>query len=81
MNAKPVMGLAVSTVKAPVPFGRVIKTPVSGLRDDAGYVETSGASLYVKKCGFVFQVRVQGFSLEQIKAKEKTLALNVLAKL
>jgi hypothetical protein len=49
--------------------------------DDAVYVETSRAALYVKKGSFVFQIRVQRFPLEQIKAKERTLAQDVLAKL
>ncbi len=57
------------------------KTPVSGLGDDALYVETSGAALYVKKGDFVFQIRIHGFPLEEIKAKEKTLAVDVMAKL
>lgn len=68
-----------NTVKMPV--GRIVKTPVTGLGDDAVYVETAGAALYVKKGDFVFQIRVHGFPLEEIKAKEKTLALDVLAKL
>jgi hypothetical protein len=37
--------------------------------------------LYVKKGSFFFKVRVLGFPAEQIKAKEKTLALDVLKKL
>jgi hypothetical protein len=68
-----------NTAKMPVP--RIVKTPISGLGDDAVYVETSGAALYVKKGDFVFQIRVHGFPLEEIKAKEKTLALDVMAKL
>jgi len=68
-----------NTAKMPVP--RIVKTPVSGLGDDAVFVETSGAALYVKKGDFVFQVRVHGFPLEEIKAKEKTLAVEVMAKL
>ncbi len=68
-----------NTAKMPVP--RIVKTPASGLGDDAVYVETAGAALYVKKGDFVFQIRVHGFPLEEIKAKEKTLALDVMAKL
>jgi hypothetical protein len=68
-----------NTAKMPVP--RIVKTPVSGLGDDAVYVETSGAALYVKKGNFVFQIRVHGFPLEEIKAKEKTLAVDFMAKL
>ena len=35
----------------------------------------------VKKGDFVFQIRVHGFPLPEIKAKEKILAVDVLAKL
>ena len=48
-----------NTVKMPVP--RIVKTPVSGLGDDAVYVETFGAALYVKKGDFVFQIRSMDF--------------------
>jgi hypothetical protein len=74
-------------MKRPVPFNnRIVKTPVSGLGDDAVYIAGpgnmgTGTSLTVKKGSFVFQIRVYGFTLEQTKAIEKTLALNVLAKL
>jgi hypothetical protein len=67
------------TAKMPVP--RVVKTPVSGLGDDAVYVETGGVALYVKKGNFVFQIRVSGFPVEEGKAKEKALARGVIAKL
>jgi hypothetical protein len=68
-----------NTVKTPVP--KVVKTPVSGLGDDAVYVETGGVALYVKKGTVVFQIRVAGFPVEAGKAKEKALAQDVLAKL
>jgi hypothetical protein len=68
-----------NAAKMPVP--RIVKTPVSGLGDDAVYVETSGAALYVKKGNFVFQIRIHGFPLEEIKAKEKTLAVDVIVQL
>src|SRR5258708_32689038 len=64
-----------NTVKMPVP--RIVKTPGSGLGDDAVYVETSSAALYVKKGDFVFEIRSHGFPLEEIKAKQKTLAVDV----
>jgi hypothetical protein len=45
------------------------------------YVQTSGVSLYVKKGNSVFQIRVSGFPVEDSKAKEKSLAQDVVAKL
>jgi hypothetical protein len=68
-----------NTAKAPV--GKIVKTPVSGLGDDAVFVETMGVGLYVKKGNSVFLVRVSGFPLEDAKAKEKALAQQALAKL
>lgn len=70
-----------NTAKKPLPFGHITKTPVTGLGDDAVYVETSGATLYVKKGDFVFSIRVSGFPLQQAKAQEKTLAQEILARL
>lgn len=69
--------------KTPVPAGRIVKTPVSGIGDDAVYVRRSDrdTGLTVKKGNIVFTVSVYGFPLDQIEAKEKTLALDVLAKL
>jgi len=71
-----------NTVKMPGPFKGIVKTQASGVGDDAVYV-TSGpqTSLTVKKGNSVFQIRVYGFPIEQVKAKEKMLALDVLAKL
>jgi hypothetical protein len=67
------------------------KTPLDGIKeeiatgigDEAHYMTTPGfgTGLSVKKGDFAFKVRVYGFPLEQIKDKEKTLALKVLAKL
>ena len=68
-----------NTAKAPV--GKIVKTPVSGLGDDAVFVETMGVGLYVKKGNSVFLVRVSGFPLEDAKAKERALAQQALAKL
>ena len=68
-----------NTAKAPV--GKIVKTPVSGLGEDAVFVETMGVGLYVKKGNSVFLVRVSGFPLEDAKAKEKALAQEALAKL
>ncbi|HKV61825.1 MAG TPA: hypothetical protein VJO16_07930 [Candidatus Acidoferrum sp.] len=70
-------------IKMPLPVKGIIKTPVSGLGDDAVYGQTgSGApELTVKKGKVVFQIKVVGFPVDEIKAKEKALALDVLAKL
>jgi hypothetical protein len=70
-----------NTIKTPLPVKGIVKTPVQGIGDDAVYVTTNGTSLSVKQGGFVFTVHVNGFPTEEAKAKEKTLALDVLAKL
>jgi hypothetical protein len=64
------------------PSTGVTKTPLSGVGDDAYYVDTTGfgIGLTVKKANFVFQIRVYGFSPSQIKVLEKTLALDVVGK-
>jgi hypothetical protein len=70
-------------MKMPVAIKGVIKTPASGIGDDAVYITTAGlgTGLSFKKGDAAFQVRVYGFPIDQIKAKEKTLALDILAKL
>lgn len=80
-----------NTIKTPLPgflphSQGLIKTPVSGVGDDAVYVIRgySPPELTVKKGDSVFQVRIQGLPKAEtslIEAKEKTLALEVLAKL
>jgi hypothetical protein len=61
--------------------------PVKGIGDDAAYTGAKGSGyeggykLFVKKGGVVFSVTVLGFPVDETKEKEKTLALNVLAKL
>jgi len=74
---------AFAAAKTPVPTGTITKTPVSGIGDDAVYGTTKGAAtvLTVKKGDAVFVVRVFGFPEDETKAKEKTLALDVLSKL
>jgi hypothetical protein len=67
------------------------KTPLEGIKeeiaagigDEAHYMTTPGfgTGLSVKKGNFAFKVRVYGFPLDQVKAKEKTLAKDILAKL
>ena len=68
---------------AKTPVEGITKTPASGIGDDALYITTPGigTALMVRKGTSVVQIRVYGFSVEEIKAKEKTLALNALPKL
>lgn len=68
--------------KAEVGHG-IVKTAVTGIGDDAVYGTTPGLAtvLTVKKGDVVFVVHVTGFPDEELKAKEKTLALQVLPKL
>ncbi|HXY49035.1 MAG TPA: hypothetical protein VEI01_06255 [Terriglobales bacterium] len=67
--------------------GNITKTPVSGIGDEAVYGTTSGlaTTLSVRKGSVAFTVHVWGFDekkdVDQIKAKEKTLALEALSKL
>jgi len=65
------------------PMQGITKTPVSGVGDDAISVTTPGfgTGLIFKKGNSAFDVRVYGFSNEETKAKEKALALDVIAKL
>ena len=68
--------------KTPVGNG-IIKTEVSGIGEDAVYVSAprEPTTLTVKKSAAAFTVTVIGFSDDQTKAKEKTLALDIIAKL
>jgi hypothetical protein len=70
-----------NTMKMPFPVKGIVKTPVQSIGDDAVYVTASGTSLSVRKGGFVFTVHVNGFPTEEVKAKERFLALDVLARL
>lgn len=57
-------------------------TPLGGLGDEAFYdVVGRSTALFVRKGDFAFSVRVYGFPPDEIKAKEKALALDVLARL
>jgi len=68
--------------KAPPAGAGVETTPVNGIADDAFYLKTAGETmLYVKKGKVEFFVLVHGFPVDQVKAKEKTLAQQVLTKL
>ena len=66
-----------------MPIGGIEKTPVSGIGDDAYYIDTPGfgLGLNVKKGGSAFQVKVFGFSAALTKTLERALAETVLAKL
>lgn len=66
-----------------VPGNTVTKTQVSGVGDQAVFGTTSGrlATLTVKKGNVFFVVQIYGFPIEQLREKEKALALNVVAKL
>jgi hypothetical protein len=73
-----------NTVKNPLPIRGITKEPVGGIGDDAVYIayDTTRISLYVKKGSSVFRVQVTGLKeKEDAKAKEKALALDVLANL
>jgi hypothetical protein len=65
------------------PLAGIKEETLSGVGDDAHYMTTPGfgTGLSVLKGGFAFKIRVYGFPVEQIEAKEKTLAQEVLAKL
>ncbi|HEV2306068.1 MAG TPA: hypothetical protein VGR93_11155 [Candidatus Acidoferrales bacterium] len=55
---------------------------VKGIGDIAAYLgPPTLMTLYVKKGTTEFDVNVHGFPLDQVKAKEKTLAQDILAKL
>ncbi len=81
--------LTISTMTAftrgKIPIPRVAKTPVSGIGDEAYYVTASGlgTTLNFRKESAAFSISVKGsgFSVEQIKEKEKTLAQTILANL
>jgi hypothetical protein len=65
------------------PLAGIKEETLSGVGDDAHYMTTPGfgTGLSVLKSGFAFKIRVYGFPVEQVQAKEKTLAQEVLAKL
>ena len=74
--------------KTPV-GGPITKTPASGIGDDAVFGTTGkvATTLAVKKGGVMFVVRVQGLPIDQpqaindVQAKEKALALQIVSKL
>jgi hypothetical protein len=68
---------------AKTPIKGISKEPVAGVGDDAFSATTPGlgTGLIFRKGDAAFDLRVYGFPLDQVKAKEKTLALDVLANL
>lgn len=68
---------------AKAPVQGITKIPVDGVGDEAVSVTTpgGGTGLIFRKGPSAFDVRVYGFSLDEIRAKEKTLALDLIAKL
>jgi hypothetical protein len=72
-----------NNAKMPIAVKGITKEPVTGVGDDAVSVTTQGLStgLIFKKGASAFDLRVYGFPLDQVKAKEKTLALDVIARL
>ena len=68
---------------AKTPIQGITKEPVTGVGDDAIFATTPGfgTGLIFRKGNAAFDLRIYGFTVEQIKAKEKTLALDVLAKM
>jgi len=67
---------------AKTPIQGTEKTPVSGVGDDAFYSTTPGlgTGLVFKKGDSAFDLHVYGFPVDEIKAKEKTLAAAILGK-
>jgi hypothetical protein len=68
---------------AKTPFKGTEKTPVTGVGDDAFFSTTPGigTGLVFKKGDSAFDLHVYGFPVDEIKAKEKTLAADILGKI
>jgi hypothetical protein len=68
---------------AKTPVQGITKESVSGVGDDAIFATTPGlgTGLIFRKGDAAFDLRVYGFAIDQLKAKEKTLAQDVLARL
>lgn len=69
--------------RAKTPMQGITKEPVTGVGDDAVFVTTPGfgTGLIFRKGDAAFDLRVYGFPIDQIKAKEKKLADCVIQKL
>jgi hypothetical protein len=66
------------------PIKGMTKTPVSGIGDDAYHATAQGlgTNLSVRKGDVAFNIALHGdFPIEQIKDKEKDLALKILSRL
>ncbi len=74
---------AFAFAKAPSSSTHTVKTPASGIGDDAVYVTITGvtSTLTVKKGDVYFEVHVYGLADAETKAVEKTIALDVITKL
>ena len=61
---------------AKAPIGGIEKEPVSGVGDDAIFVTTPGfgTGLIFREGDGAFDLRVYGFPIDQVEAKEKNLA-------
>jgi hypothetical protein len=72
-----------AAAKMPIYSKGITKTSVTGVGDEAIFGTTGGlvGTLAVKKGNVAFVVHVYGFPLDQIEAKEKNLALEILANL
>ena len=68
---------------AKTPIGGIRKEPVSGVGDDAIFATTPGlgTGLIFRKGAGAFDLRVYGFPIDQVKAREKNLADCVIQKL
>ena len=68
---------------AKTPVQGITKEPVSGVGDDAIFATTPGlgSGLIFRKGDAAFDLRVYGFPVDQLKAKDKELAQRILAKL
>jgi len=69
--------------KAPTNSRTLVKTPVSGVGDDAVFntVGIVTVTLTVKKGDTYFEVHAYGFPVEQTKTIEKTIAQEVVSNL
>ena len=69
--------------RSKTPVQGIEKTTVAGVGDDAFSATTPGigTGLIFKKGDGAYDVRVYGFPVDEIKAKEKTLAADILGKL
>lgn len=65
------------------PLQGIKEEVLTGVGDEAHYMTTPGfgTGLSVRRGSFVFKVRVYGFPLAEVEAREKTLALEILARL